>query len=242
MLLQIGLIKKSDLAKWFGITPSSFSHNKTKKMEELKIFADYHLEGDKIYIDKVLIPIYSKQGSRIYQKIKEEVPKTWNKSGLDTCKNVSYKIYQKKIKNKESITENTTYVYVIRARNELFGKPLQGHGSLGECRYILCKKLDDGECAFFTEEEETIKKKLLKKYFSTTDEMTVIVNNMVKNKEIKKEEAWLVYEEMVDMQNNYPAFLAEFSEAIECQVIRGTIIEYVQYFDEIEVTIEVQEE
>lgn len=228
--LTTGLKTNKELAEWFGIIPNSFCRSKDKKLKELHLFAEYHLEKDKVFIDEVLIPIYSKQGSRNYQKVKEALPKYWSATGLDTCTNVSHKIYIKEIKYSESLSESTTYRYTTRARNDLFGRPLVARGELGECHYILCKKLPSGECDFFTPEEDKIKKEMLKKYFSTADEMTVMVNEMVSRGEITSEEAWRTYAEMIDMQNNYPAFLTELTAAIGYQVVKGTVIEYTQEF------------
>lgn len=58
--LTTGLKTNKELAEWFGIIPNSFCRSKNKKLEELKLFAEYHLEKDKVFIDEVLIPVYSK--------------------------------------------------------------------------------------------------------------------------------------------------------------------------------------
>lgn len=230
MELKLGYMTSEELATWFGIKRNSFIKRKEQKLKELAFFAQFHLSKGKVYIDEIFIPEYTKQYELNYKKVKEALPKYWSATGLDTCTNVSHKIYIKEIKYNSDIKESTTYRYTTRARNDLFGRPLVARGELGECHYILCKKLPSGECDFFTPEEDKIKKEMLKKYFSTADEMTVMVNEMVSRGEITSEEAWRTYAEMIDMQNNYPAFLTELTAAIGYQVVKGTVIEYTQEF------------
>jgi len=50
--------------------------HKEKKLEELKIFADYELVGNKtkkVYIKTVYNPVYSKQGSESYRITKSKI-------------------------------------------------------------------------------------------------------------------------------------------------------------------------
>ena len=49
---------------------------------------------------------------------------------------------------------------------------------------------------------------------------------MVEAGEITREEAWGVLEEMTNMGNhNFMAFLREIQKALNCQVVRGTLVE-----------------
>ena len=83
-----------ELSEWFGLQPDSLSkHPKTRenKLKILKSFADYHIEGRSLYIDKIHIVTFSKA----YSIIEAEFDKTWNKSRIDTCSRVGEEIYNK---------------------------------------------------------------------------------------------------------------------------------------------------
>ena len=50
MELKIGTMTNIELAEWFGISLSTFKNGKKKKLEELKLFADFCEEKGKINI------------------------------------------------------------------------------------------------------------------------------------------------------------------------------------------------
>ena len=47
MKLKIGIMSNKELAEWFGISPSSLSHDKERKIKELSAYADFELIGKK---------------------------------------------------------------------------------------------------------------------------------------------------------------------------------------------------
>lgn len=228
-MLQEGKYLNKDLAEWFGISANSFNKTKDKKLEELKDFADYHLEGKRVVIDKVIIGEYSKKGSQAYQKIKEQVDKIWNEDGLDTCSRVGEEIFENLTEKDQNfeLAPRTVYNYTIKGRNELYGKPFVSKGSLGECRYVWCKRnKESGEYCLLTEEEKAIKEELQTKYFGDTTEKQILVKAMVEAGEVSKEEAWETLEEMTNMRTgNFMGFLRELQEKIGCQVVKGTLVE-----------------
>ena len=103
MELKLGIMTLAELADWFGISAGAMRNSKAKKLDILKAFADYHFEGRSVYIDKIHIAEYNKA----YDVIKEELPKEWNKSGLDTCSRVGSAIYWKNKAVNVSIKEAT---------------------------------------------------------------------------------------------------------------------------------------
>ena len=42
--LKEGKITLKELAEWFGVAESTMWRSKEKKLQQLKVFADYHLE------------------------------------------------------------------------------------------------------------------------------------------------------------------------------------------------------
>ena len=229
MGLREGKISNKELAEWFGISANSFSKNKEKKLEELKYFAEFHIDNkNHVIIDKVYNDVYNRQGKANYQKIKEKIDNVWNKDGLDSCKRVGEEIYKDLIMEDEDfkLKPSTVYNYTREGRNELYGKPFVGGGKIGSCIYLWCKKEDDGSYSMLSEEEKKIKEDLQIKYFGDTTEKQILVKAMIEAGEISKEEAWSVLEEMTNMKNgNFLLFLGELQEKIGCKVVRGTLVQ-----------------
>ena len=221
-LVEGQLMSNNDLAEWFQIKPGSFRNTKTKKLEELKKYAEYEIQGSKVLITKVIESKFVKR--KDYSIVKEEFTQVYNKSKIDTASNVSKKIYSKR-KSDLSIKPSTTYEYTKEARNELYGKPFVGKGTLGTCRYIWVKKLDEGKYEIFNDEEEAMYKKLLVKYFKNSDDKGIFVNEMVKNGEITEEEAWQTYKEITNLEFSFMNFKAEMEEFVGCTIVRATEIE-----------------
>ena len=214
----------AELAEWFGIKPNSFRNTKTQKLEELKRFAEFEVEKTKVRITKIYKSVYVKKKSADYSIVKEEFTQVYNKSKIDTASNVSKKIYNKR-KNDLTIKESTTYEYTRAARNELYGKPFVGCGEKGVCRYIWAKQIGDGQYERFNETEQAIYKRLLVKYFKGADEKTIFVRDMIKRGEITEEEAWGVYEDMMNLEQGFMNFKIEMEEAIGYPIVRVTEIE-----------------
>ena len=214
----------AELAEWFGIKPNSFRNTKTQKLEELKRFAEFEVEKTKVRITKIYKSVYVKKKSADYSIVKEEFTQVYNKSKIDTASNVSKKIYRKR-KDDLTIKESTTYEYTKAARNELYGKPFVGCGERGVCRYIWAKQIGEGQYERFNEEEQAIYKRLLVKYFRGTDEKTIFVEDMIKRGEITKEEAWDVFEDMMNLEQGFMNFKIEMEEAIGYPIVRVTEIE-----------------
>ena len=230
--LTVGKKTNQDLAKWFGVKANTFGNQKKKRLEELKDFAEFHMDGCKVVIDRVIIPVYEKQMKVNYQKIKREINPTWNKSGLDSCSRVSLAILEKLSKEDAdfNLKESTVYFYTRKGRNELYGKPFCGGGELGKCEYVWCKKMKDGSYEFLTMQEQEIRDKLIKKYFGNTTEKQLIVKQMVQDGELKTEEAFEYLNKITGMtDNNFVAFLKELQQAIGAKVVKGTLVEWSAY-------------
>lgn len=229
--LKIGKISSKELADWFGISYGTYRNNKEQKLEELKLYCEFQEIYGGINISKIIDEKhleYTKASKQNYEIIKSAFTEEWSKDGIDTCSNVAIKIYDKH-SNELTITDTTTYNYTIKARNELFGIPWIGVGSLGSCIYLWCKKEYDNNGAIiytqFTDEEDKIRKDLMKKYFSTDIEKEIFIAEMVEAGEITKEEA---YDALCEMKNLHKAgflgFLKALKAAVGCDVSKATLI------------------
>lgn len=232
MELKLGKMTNKDLAEWFGISPNSLSKNITAKLEELKYFANYHLEGNKtkkVVIDEILEPVYQKRGSETYNKVKNNIDNVWDESGYDTCSRVGGAIYEK-LKGEDehfNYALSTVVNYTRKGRNELYGVPFGEEGVLGSCVYQWCKKDEEtGKIRALTDEENEIKEQLQKKYFGNASEKQIIVQAMVESGELPKEQAWEMLTALTNMKgNNFIMFLQELQAVLGHQVVRGTHIE-----------------
>lgn len=227
MELKEGIMTNEELAEWFGVKLTSFKNTKRKKLEELKLFADFYEEKGKIIITEIYEPIYQKQQGKTKQMVISKIDQVWSEDGLDSCSRVGNKICE--LLEKEGIVRkpNTVIAYTRQGRNELYGIPFMNEGKIGKCIYIWCKRdPKTGEYSLLTEKEQIIKQNLQTKYFGDATEKQILVKGMVEAGEIRKEDAWDVLEEMTNMRTgNFMMFLKEIQEALHCQVIRGTLVE-----------------
>lgn len=228
MILTEGKKTNKELAEWFGITAGTFANTKKQRLEELKDFAEFHMEGIKVVIDKVIISEYTNQAKQNYLKVKNKVNPNWNKNGLDSCTRVAKIIYEQLIKEDESfkLQNNTVYQYTRRSRNELYGKPFSSGGEIGKCEYIWCKKINNNY-EFLTEEEKNIRDKLIKKYFGDATQKQLLVKQMVQEGELKTEEAFEYLNQITGMTDDkFLFFLKELEITLGCQIVKGTYVEW----------------
>lgn len=223
----------------------SFRVKKQEKLEELRLYCDFKEVYGGVFINNIFDynnVIYKKATRKNYEIVKSSFDEEWDKSGIDTCRNVAIKIYNKH-KDELTVVRDTAYNYVLQARNELYGKPFEMVGSLGDCIYLWCRKEYDKDTntivyTEFTEEEQELKKKLMKKYFSTDIEKEVIVAEMVNNGEITKEKAYDVLCEMKNLNAaGFMAFKADLESQLGCTVAKATLLRKnkdgeMKFFDE----------
>ena len=225
--LKLGKVTSKELAEWFGIKPSSFANMKAKKLEELKNYADFEIKNRSIYIKEIYISEYARM--KHFDLVKDSLVELWCPNNLDTCKNVTKKLTKKYDKEELPLQESSLYNYTRASRDELFGKPLKNsRGTLGKCEYEWVKEVD-GETNTYealTDEERQTFQSLMKKYFGNMEEKALIVEMSVKKGEIKKEEAWEVYEELTNMNDkSFVDFLHEAEELIGYKIVRATRID-----------------
>lgn len=163
--LKLGKITLKELASWFGIGYSSIRNRREKYFKELEEYAHFKAnEHGGVEILQIYISEYVHKDSN-YQRIKQSIPSTWDKSGLDLKKNVAQKLYSTEEFN---IKYNTVYSYVCKASNELYGKPNSFNGGeIGNCYWTLCAKNGStGKLRWLTYDENKRRQELRQKYFN----------------------------------------------------------------------------
>ena len=231
--LTIGKKSVIEISDWFGINRSTFSRSKERYLQELEDFAIFHLEGKKVVIDEVLQEYYEKK-NKTYKEIRKLVPKFWNKKGLDTCSNVSQKIYETKMFN---LSISSIRKYVLKAKNELYGKIEKGRkfglGIIGKCEYVFCKKdLYADKYSLFTKEEENKIKEIRNKYFGDANKAQDIVNDMIYNEEIDEKEGITVLNYMTKWtKDKFINYKSQIEVTFNCYYVRATLIENNAFID-----------
>lgn len=224
MELSTGKWTNKMLAEWFGIQPDTFRKSKQDKLEILRDQAEFYEDKGKIIITKVYEETEYSKTSKNYKLIKKNFDKVWKPGELNTCKRASEQLNSMlKLGIADKYSENLTR----DVRTELQGKPAKNdEGIRGYCDYQWCKKDGAGNPVEFSDEENAIKKELLTKYFGTAEEKAVIVKGMIIKGEIRPDEAWSVYEDLVGMNNErFMEFLGEFQAKIGAVVIKATRIQ-----------------
>ena len=231
MQLKLGKMTNTELAEWFGIKNQSFKNSKQKKLQELKLYADFEEVYGGVIITKILNKDnveYSKQGSQNYELVKSSFNEEWNDNGIDSCRNVALKIYDKH-KKELTITQGTTEVYVRKSRNELYGIPFLTEGSLGKCTYLWCKRENTSNGIRYielTEEEDKVRKKLMKQYFNADEDKKLFVAEMVHTGEISKEQGFDILTELENLtEEGFMTFKCELERILGFHIVKATLIE-----------------
>lgn len=225
--LKLGKMSTKELAAWFGVSYGSFRNKKHKALEELKEYCRYEAVYGGVKITDIYISEYVNSKTANYELVKAHVPEEWDSSGLDTKKNVSDKIYGK-YKRELTIQNTTTYNYVCKASDELYGKAkdYEHGGTKGNCWYKLCIIQPDGSRRLLTTEEEQRRKEIKDKYYSIghrqkDEEIRDALLLQKKRKEITKE----AYQEAIaELEGWRVAYLLEFEETLpqDCKLGYGT--------------------
>ena len=181
--LTVGKITNKALAEWFGVSVSPIQHNKEKYLNILKRYAKFEMRGEKnksIYITEVLNPIYDKEDA--FKLVKKLTRENWDYDNLDTCSNVSDKIYPDVIEAGFELKPSTNYVYTRMSKNELFGKcgDIQG-GEEGISDYVWGKKQGNIYVPLSEKEREIFAKVACETYHNPTEKFMCLIELAIKN-------------------------------------------------------------
>lgn len=235
--LTTGIKTNKDLALWSGVSEGTFRNKKEKFIKnELPYYAEFHLNSaNKVIIDKVLDPYYDKTKLSSATIIMEEVPKKWNKSGLDTASNVGRKI-QKEFQEKDpqgkiaSLAPSTVNNYAGMGRTYYFGSPiLRTSGTLGYSEFQWAKKIakEDGTADIepLTAAELKIKDEMVKKYYGNTQDQVLFIMESINSGMVTGREVGEALEKVAaehKKKDTYRKMITELNERLGCVVIKAT--------------------
>lgn len=206
--LMIGELTNQEFAAWKGIKPSTLRVHKAKYLKELEIFADFHLEGKKIIIDKVLIPKYEKAGILNYEKVKERIPAHLNKGGVDNCKSISNKMK----KEFNQMKDSTRYVNVLKGVKELYPNR--------EGMWVL--KISDTKVREMSAEELEIFRQIIKECLGSTEDKQMLVESLIQDGSLAEADAWGYYRELIGLnKSNFYGILKRAEAALNHLPVRG---------------------
>ena len=185
--LMVGELTNEEFAQWKGVKETTIRAHKAKYLKELDVFADFHLEGKKVIIDKVLIPKYEKAGILNYEKVKERIPAHLNYGGIDNCKSISNKMKKEFTQMKDS----TRYSNVLKGVKELYPNR--------EGVWVL--KIDEYTVREMTAEEFEVFKETIRECLGSTEDKQLLVEAMVRDGSLAEADAWRYYRELVGLNN-----------------------------------------
>lgn len=159
--LEEKIYSMTELAEWFGIAYSSFRSRRDKKLEELRMFAEFTDLGRKgVKITKVKEPVYKKKGSKSRQVTIENIEaiarQAQNPTTYIGLANISIEIHQL------PTSPATVARYVKEGVVENWGDPYHPNSS---CRRVWGTKDDHGHYAYLTPEEMLYKQTLIQKTY-----------------------------------------------------------------------------
>lgn len=189
--LMTGVLTNQEFASWRGIKVNSLSRNKKRYLEDLSRFADFHLEGRRIIIDRVLEPKFIKKFEEIYQKTLEIIPQVINKNGYDNGTSINDKVFTR--------YAEARYPFTLRGIKELYPDRV---------KTWLVKDWESGDVRPMTDAERGVYKECFREFFGDAEDKTLLVEDMIAEGEISKEQAWDRYRRLLGLNKaSYYEFL-----------------------------------
>lgn len=200
-----------EIAQFFEIAPQSFKAHKFQKLEELKNYAIFHEENDRIIIDKVI-------GAAVFLGSLEE-RKTFKRIMFAAIQeqdnnNINELALARKMKSHFRTLSLKDIIYYIRYYlDEYYGES----GLKGKKEYQFFKK-ENKKLLKLSKEEIEKKNKLIKQWYGNLTERVLIAADMVNENIISKEEAW----NLLNIQDGYK----DFKEMAEKQLAAALFAGY----------------
>lgn len=145
MELELKEYTLTELGKWFGSNNPKYLHRKAikeKKLEELKEFANYEINGNKIKITEIYVPVYTKpskikQNNKFYQDAIIEVIQQSPIQYYKTTAGRIIKNHKEELDKMKHTSFSTSYKYTRDNMKKMFVTE-QTHGRMS--RKVWCQR------------------------------------------------------------------------------------------------------
>lgn len=184
-----------EIAQFFEIAPQSFKAHKFQKLEELKNYAIFHEENNRIIIDKVIGAaafLGTLEERRAFKRIMFAAIQEQGNN------NINEWALARQLKPHFRTFSIKDIIYYIRYYlDEYYGE----QGLKGKKEYQFFKK-ENGKFLKLSKEETEKKNKLIKQWYGNLTERVLVAADMIDANIISKEEAW----NLLNIQNSYKDF------------------------------------
>lgn len=170
MTLKLGIMKKKELAAWFGVTEKSFENARKKYLQKLEPFAKFIEIRGGVMIEEIYISTFVKNLDNDVNLYLQEVQRA--EDNITSVSGISEILCAKEEFN--DITFETMRGRMTRAGVKAFGvtKEEDSRGIYGSRKYIWAIKLYDmpNHYRYMTREEELRFDEIVTDFYSTSAE------------------------------------------------------------------------
>lgn len=224
MILQLGFMSGSDLAKWFGIKYKTYTDSRLLYLAKLESFAKFNIVRGGVNIEEVYIEEYVKNLTDDVKVYLEEVKKA--PDHLASITGISKSLYGQP--GFEGISIRTIEGRMAKAGKQAFGITAEedSYGIYGSREYVWAIKLYDkvNHYRFLTPEEDQIFTELLQNLFMDEPErvkkMFLLEEAFRHSKDMTKEE-YFAQKEALNL-NVFKDVIAQFRERTGEQLVHAT--------------------
>lgn len=182
-------MKTEDLYHWFGVSESTFRHNRARFFKELAAYAEFSVVEGGVLILDVYIEEYIKDDRKLFKDLDNYIKKYWHKDGCDTVERIAEIVWEKNsyIRNKLKYKRNCEK-YLFRLIDNNY-----------DYEYKLAKENRSRGVVYMTKKEEEIYKEIISDIYSVNNEIMLYRSFM--NQEISQD----TYERQLDKMFNLEA-------------------------------------
>lgn len=234
MKLKLGKMTSKELAAWFGVKSTTYSHNISSFLEKLAPYAQFTKIYGGVIIEEIFIETYNKDLIRSLDKIfVDEVINANDK--LSTISGIVRK-YESKI---PGVSQSALRKQFTESRDKLFGKTrseeIKTRGIVGSREYVWAIKINDhNKYRFLTPKEEELFDALIVSVYGKLDADKVkgaaMLEKMYRESDTMTKEEYFALRE----RNGYDFFnsvIKQFKEITGYQIVHANKYEVEWDFD-----------
>lgn len=224
MQLKLGLMKNSELAKWFNISPKTYENARKTYLNKLEPFAQFTIVRGGVMIERIFIDTYVKNMDDDVKLYLQEV-----KSAEDNITSLSG-MSEKLCATEEfsNVSVETMRGRMRRAGEKAFGVTVESgsKGVYGSREYVWAIKLYDApnHYRYMTIEEETAFDAILSGYYATEPERikrAALLEEAFKTDDSMTKEQYFKEKDRLNLNIFYDV-IRQFKKETGLQVVHAT--------------------